>query len=141
MRWLSALLVFCLSYAFAHEAVCHGGALDILSKCFSHVGSQHVDDCHIHTDHNHQPPQTNHDCDYHDCDGHDCDGHDHPLKTLLAKKDPSSRRRILLNQAGAVAHLMPGSARLAVVFLRHHSAIPGAESSVPGYLCAHVLRL
>ena len=139
MRWLSALLVFCLSYTFAHEALCHGGALDILSKCFSHVGSQHDHESHVLTNHNHQPHQP-HQTD-HGCDHHDDEKHDHPLKTLLVKKDPPLHRRILLSQAGTVAYLMPGSARSALASLFDYSAIPDAESSVPGYLRAHILRL
>ena len=136
MRWLSALLVFCLSYTFAHEAVCHGGALDILSRCFSHVGSQHDHVSHVLTNHNHQAHQPCHGKDH-----HDDEKHDHPLKTLLVKKDPPLHRRILLSQAGTVAFLRPGSARSALASPLDFSAFPDAGSSVPGYLRAHVLRL
>jgi hypothetical protein len=136
MRWLSALLVFCLSYTFAHEALCHGGAVDMLTRCLSYAGSQQDHDGHAHTGHDHQPKQTDPDTDH-----HDDKEHDHQLKTLLAKKDPSSHRWILLSPADALAHSIPHSAYLAVASGLDSSAHPGAESSVPGYLRAHVLRL
>jgi hypothetical protein len=136
MRWLSALLVFCLSYTFAHEALCHGGALDILAKCFSHVGSQHDHDCHGHTGHDHQSHHTDHDKDH-----HDDEEHDHQLKILFVKKDPSSYRRMLLSQAAVGVQLISDSSHMATASLFCHPVIPSAESFIPGYLCSHVLRL
>jgi hypothetical protein len=126
MRSLSVLLVFCLSYTFAHEALYHGGALDILSRCLSHVGPEHDHDGHRHTDH---------DSDHNDNE------HDHHLKTVLIEKNPSSHRRILPCQASVVAHLMPGRPRLVFVSFLNPPAVPGADSPVQGDLRAHILRL
>ncbi len=135
MRWLSVLLVFCLSYTFVHEALCHGGALDVLCKYFAHAGHVHAHHNHGHTN-NAEPPQTEHESNH-----HDDEAHDHQLETLLVKKDPSSYRRSLLVQTDAAVHSMPGVVCLAGVSSLSSSSIPEADSSALGYVRAHILRL
>ncbi len=81
MRILSTILIFAMTYTFAHEAMCHEGPENTLSEWFSHAGPEHRHDEHACSDHR-LPQESNHDSDH-----HDDDSHDHEFRILLVKKD------------------------------------------------------
>jgi hypothetical protein len=135
MRILSTILIFAMTYTFAHEAMCHEGRENTSPEWFSHAGPEHRHDEHASSDHN-LPQESDHDSDH-----HDDDSHDHDFQILLVKKDLSTQGRILSNHSGIVASFSSCTTGLAVASGPCHISSQSTDPPLPGYLCAHVLRL
>ena len=135
MRFLSAMLICTMTYTCAHEVMYHEGKADAVSTVFSHAGPEHHHEGHGHIDHDH-PREADHDSDH-----HDDDSHDHQLRILIAKKDPSTQWRVLSSHSGIVSFLASDAADFVLASGLYHSTSQRFEQPLPGYLCAHVLRL
>ena len=136
MRHLSVLLIFCLSYTFAHEAMCHGGPTNTSLDWLSHAGQEHHHWGHGHFNHS-DPREANHDSDH-----HDDDSHDHQLRILLLKNDPTTQQQAPLKYAGEVVNWVSGDPGLeGTSNILYPVSDQSVETSLPDYLCAHVLRL
>lgn len=135
MRWTSVILVFSVSCALTHDALCHEGDGETSVKCLSHHGHEHGRDAHRQTGHGHHAEETCHDSDCHR------DTHDHQLEPLLIKKDISTKQRPLPGQVALAVCSTPGSISAAVARSISHPVIYCPESSLPAYVRAHILLL
>ena len=135
MRWTSVILVFSVSCALTHDALCHEGGGETSVKRLSHHGHEHSHDAHHEKGHDHHAEETDHDSDHHG------DTHDHQLEPLLIKKDISTKQRPLPGQVVMAVSSTPDSISAAVARSISHSVIRGTESSLPAYVRAHILLL
>lgn len=136
MRWISAILVLCVSCTFTHEALCHGGRDEASPEWFSHPGDTHHHDMDCETGHDHDAEETDHDSDH-----HDDDTHDHQFKPLPIKKNPSLQQQITPGQLVMVVDSIPDSIGLVFASSSLQSVIYRVESSLQAYVRAHILLL
>lgn len=136
MRWISSILIFCVSYTFTHEALCHGGGAEVSPELFSHPGDEHDHDADCEAGHDHHAEETGHDSDH-----HDDDTHDHQFRPLPMKKDPSVQQQITPGQLLIAVDSIPDSTCLFVAPSILQSVIYRIESSLQAYVRAHILLL
>ncbi len=135
MRWTSVILIFSVSCALTHDALCLEGGGETSVKRLSHHGHEHSHDAHHQTGHGHHTEENGRDSDRHG------DTHDHQLEPLLIKKDISTKQRPLPGQVVMAVCSTPGSISVAVARSISHPVIRGTESSLPAYVRAHILLL